>query len=70
MGQMTMPATLRLSNTEQEALRHKCIEINKLLVRQGRMPIKDSELAHFILENATPCAKVSASGELTLELEV
>lgn len=69
MGQLTMPATLRLSNTEQEALRQKCIEINKLLVRQGRMPIKDSELAHFILENATPCVKVSASGELTLELE-
>ncbi|AGA86724.1 MULTISPECIES: hypothetical protein [Stutzerimonas stutzeri subgroup] len=70
MGQLTMPATLRLSNTEQEALRQKCIEINKLLVRQGRMPIKDSELAHFILEKATPCAKVSASGDLTLELEV
>lgn len=69
MGQMTMPATLRLSNTEQEALRKKCIEINKLLIKQGRMPIKDSELAHFILENATPCAKVSASGELMLELE-
>jgi len=69
MGQMTMPATLRLSNTEQEALRQKCIEINKLLIKQGRMPIKDSELAHFILENATPCAKVSASGELMLELE-
>lgn len=70
MGQLTMPATLRLSNTEQEALRQKCIEINKLLVRQGRMPIKDSELAHFILEKATPCAKVSASDDLTLELEV
>jgi len=39
-------------------------------VKQGRMPIKDSELAHFILENATPCARVSASGELTLEMEV
>jgi hypothetical protein len=69
MGQTTMPATLRLSNTEQEVLRQKCIEINKLLVKQGRMPIKDSELAHFILESATPCAKVSASGELMLELE-
>jgi len=69
MGQMTMPATLRLSNTEQEALRQKCIEINNLLIKQGRMPIKDSELAHFILENATPCAKVSASGELMLEIE-
>ncbi len=70
MGQMRMPATLRLSNTEQEALRQKCIEINKSLVKQGRMPIKDSELAHFILENATPYARVSASGDLTLEMEV
>jgi hypothetical protein len=69
MGQMKMAATLRLSNGEQEALRQKCIEINKLLVKQGRMPIKDSELAHFILERATPCVKVSASGDLTLDQE-
>ncbi|AOE88318.1 hypothetical protein THL1_6021 (plasmid) [Pseudomonas sp. TCU-HL1] len=51
MGNGTMPATLRLTATEQELLRKKCIEINKLLIKQGRQPIKDSELAHFLLEN-------------------
>jgi len=70
MEQQKMPATLRLSNAEQEALRQKCIEINKLLVKQGRMPMKDSELAHKILEKSVPCAHVNQSGELVLELEV
>ena len=70
MGKLTMPATLRLSNAEQEALRKKCIEINKLLVKQGLMPMKDSELAHKILEKSVPCVQVTQSGELVLECEL
>ncbi|OCX95271.1 MAG: hypothetical protein BFD77_08020 [Pseudomonas sp. CO183] len=69
MDKLTMPATLRLSNAEQEALRQKCIEINKLLVKQGRMPLKDSELAHIILDKSVPCVQVNSMGEVVLELE-
>jgi len=66
-GNINMPATLRLSNAEQEALRQKCVEINKLLIKKGRQPLKDSELAHFVLDNATVLVQVSAEGDLKIE---
>lgn len=69
MGNDQMPATLRLSNAEQELLRQKCIEINKLLIKMNKQPIKDSELAHFIVEHATKLVEVSKSGMLSLQAE-
>lgn len=67
-GDGPMPATLRLTNAEQELLRKKCIEINKLLIKQGRQPIRDSELAHFLLEKSVGYVEISESGELKLDL--
>lgn len=67
-GDGSMPATLRLTNAEQELLRRKCIEINKLLIKQGRQPIRDSELAHFLLEKSVGYVEISESGELKLDL--
>lgn len=67
-GDGSMPATLRLTNAEQELLRKKCIEINKLLIKQGRQPIRDSELVHFLLEKSVSYVEISESGELKLEL--
>lgn len=68
-GNSDMPVTLRLSHAEQEALRQKCVEINKLLVKKGRQPLRDSELAHFILDNATKLVQVTANGDLRVEPE-
>lgn len=59
-----MPKTLRLSEKEQEDLRKKCIEINKLLVKEGLQPLKDSELAHKILEKSITCVRVDKKGEI------
>lgn len=67
-GDGSMPATLRLTNAEQELLRKKCIEINKLLIKQGRQPIRDSELAHFLLEKSVSYVEIGESGELRLDL--
>lgn len=67
IGNGAMPATLRLTNDEQELLRKKCIEINKLLVRQGRQPIRDSELAHFLLSESISCVELGENGILSLE---
>lgn len=67
-GDGSMPATLRLTNAEQELLRKKCIEINKLLIKQGRQPIRDSELAHFLLEKSVGYVEISESGELKIDL--
>jgi len=64
-----MPASLRLTTEEQEMLRKKCIEINKLLIKHGREPIKDSELAHKILEKSISYMRVGVSGEIILDLD-
>lgn len=63
-----MPASLRLTSEEQESLRKKCVEINKLLIQRGKEPLKDSELAHKILELSTSYVKVNLSGEVYLEI--
>ncbi|TLX52747.1 hypothetical protein DN824_22075 [Stutzerimonas nosocomialis] len=64
-----MPTNLRLTADEQDALRKKAIEINKLLVKQGMQPLRDSELAHKILEKSIACAEVTSKGEIVLALE-
>lgn len=67
MGRTDMPATLRLTNSEQEALRQKCIEINKVLIKKGRQPLRDSELAHYILDKGTSLVNVGVEGDLVFE---
>lgn len=62
-----MPKTLRLTTDEQEKLRKKCIEINKLLIGKNKEPLRDSELAHEILEKSISYVKISASGEIYID---
>ncbi len=62
-----MPATLRLTDWEQEGLRKKCTEINKLLIKEGKEPLKDSELAHELLKIAITNAKLSKSFNIYIE---
>lgn len=61
---MKMPSTLRLTPREQEELRKKCTEINKLLIKKGRQPLRDSELAHKILEISITYARAGESGDI------
>lgn len=68
MSGVDMPTNIRLTQGEQEQLRQKAIEINKLLVRQGRQPLRDSELAHKILEKSLPCVQLSPAGEIELDI--
>jgi len=63
-----MSKQLRLSEWEQEAIREKAIEINKLLIKHGMPPLKDSELTHKILELSISYVKLNAQGELFLDL--
>lgn len=64
-----MPTNVRLTQAEQEAVRQKAIEINKLLIKQGRQPLRDSELVHKILEKSVACVQLNAAGEIVLEVE-
>ena len=63
-----MAKSLRLSEEEQELIRKKAVEINKVLVSKGIEPLKDSELAHEILKQGLKNAfvvdgKVQITGE-------
>lgn len=67
MRRFRMPTNVRLTNDEQEAVRKKCIEINKLLVAKGLQPLRDSELVHAILPQAIEKTRVTASGKIVLD---
>lgn len=63
---MHMAKTVRLSETEQEKIRNKAVEINKKLVDQMKQPLKDSELVHVILEEAIERLEVTKSGKVII----
>lgn len=59
-----MPMTVRLNDGEQEEIRKKAVEINKLLIQKGLQPVRDSELVHIILEQSISYIEVTASGKI------
>lgn len=63
-----MPSTLRLKDSEQEHLRKKCIEINKVLINNDHAPMSDSELAHMVLELTLPHVKADKEGKIFIDL--
>lgn len=63
-----MVTAVRLTKEEQEALRKKCIEINKLLIKANQMPLKESELVHKILEKSITCIDVNNKGEIIFDI--
>lgn len=65
-GMTRMAKTIRLSETEQEKIRNKAVEINKKLVEQMKQPLKDSELVHVILQEAIERLEVTKSGKVII----
>lgn len=59
-----MAITVRMSDKEQEMLRKKCIELNKLLINRNLMPIKESELVHIILKQCIDETELTTSGQI------
>ncbi len=59
-----MAITVRLNDKEQEMLRKKCIELNKLLINRNLMPIKESKLVHIILEQCINETELTTSGQV------
>lgn len=62
-----MPSTLRLTEWEQDELRKKCTEFNKLLIKEGKEPLKDSELAHELLKISIKSARLNRSNKIYIE---
>lgn len=42
--------TFRLTERETQALIDSCLKINRELVKMGKMPLKDTEVCHAIIE--------------------
>ena len=63
----TMPSSLRLSTNIQEKLRNACIKVNKKLINKGHQPVRDSELAKMLIEEASKRVDVDNSGNITIE---
>lgn len=42
--------TFRLNEKESQALVDTCLKINRELVKMGKMPLKDTEVCHKIME--------------------
>lgn len=61
-----MPSQLRLTKMEQEQIRKKSIEVNKVLIDQGMQPLQESDLLHKILEKTVRHAKVGENGEILI----
>lgn len=57
---------LRINEIESENLRKKCIEINKILISLNKEPLKDSEVAHILLEKGMKNVTVNKYGELEI----
>jgi len=64
-----MATNLRLTEWEQEEIRKKSVEINKIRIKNGLQPLKDSEVLHKLLEKTIPYLKSSATGEVMIEEE-
>lgn len=64
-----VPMTIRLNDSEQEEVRKKAVEINKLLIQRGQQPVRDSELIHIILGQSIACTEVTASGKIRVRTD-
>ncbi len=61
-----MPTNIRLTKSEQTMLRNKSIEINKVLIMSGHIPLQESEIIHWLLEECINKLKAGNSGELKI----
>nr|WP_101120273.1 hypothetical protein [Neisseria meningitidis] len=57
---------LRIKEEQEESIRRLAINANKKLIQLGREPLRDSELAHILLNEAIRCAKIAADAQTTI----
>lgn len=61
-----MVKSVRLNEREQEMLRKKAVELNKLLIQKGQQPIRDSELVHVLIEQGIELIEITNSGNIVV----
>lgn len=60
---LKMVQSVRLNDQEQELLRKKAVELNKILIQKGQQPLRDSELVHILIEQGLDLIEVGNSGK-------
>lgn len=65
-GMNKMVQSVRINEQEQEMLRKKAVELNKVLIQKGEQPLRDSELIHILVEEGLELLEVSNSGAVKI----
>ncbi len=60
---LKMVQSVRLNEQEQELLRKKAVELNKILIQRGQQPLRDSELVHILIEEGIELIEIGNSGK-------
>lgn len=63
---LEMVQSVRLNDQEQEMLRKKAVELNKILIQKGQQPLRDSELVHILIEQGLDLVEVGSSGKVII----
>lgn len=61
-----MVQSVRLNEKEQEMLRKKAVELNKVLIQKGQQPVRDSELVHILIEQGIDLVEIGNSGNVII----
>lgn len=65
---MIKPKTFRLNERETTALIETGLRINRELVRMGKMPLKDTEICHAIIEQTLVNGEVEVKADGSLRV--
>ncbi|AXY58426.1 hypothetical protein CDG60_09065 [Acinetobacter chinensis] len=61
-----MVKSVRIKDEEQEMLRKKAVELNKILIQKGQQPLRDSEIIHILIDEGLELLEVSNSGTVKI----
>ncbi|EET83018.1 hypothetical protein ACE5JW_10000 [Acinetobacter radioresistens] len=62
----TMVKSVRINDEEQEQLRKKAVELNKVLIQKGQQPLRDSEIVHILIDEGLELLEVGSSGKVKI----
>nr|DAN84410.1 MAG TPA: SeqA protein N-terminal domain [Inoviridae sp.] len=58
---------LRIKDDQEEKIRQLAISANKKLIQLGREPLRDSEIAHMLLNESLKRAYINDDGEIDIK---
>lgn len=61
-----MVQSVRINDQEQEQLRKKAVELNKMLIQKGQQPLRDSELIHILIDQGLDLLEVGINGNVKI----